>query len=277
METKWQPPKRKSIKRKLKNLKNSLTDTLMDIVNPDPMRPPRSMLRVSRTAYRQEGQHFKEIFIRYANLQPDHKVLDVGCGTGRMAVPLTQYLSENGQYWGLDIQKEAIQWCQEHISSKYKQFHFVDCQVYNKRYNPGNNVQAREYKFPFEDAFFDLVFLVSVFSHMLPPDMENYLGEIARVLKPGGTCIITYFLYDQKTQEQFSRGGSLLDFRYKGENYLTSDPDTPEVAVAYDKTYIEKQYSSKKLQITHTLREPAMPGKLIFLTEQDIVVANRKV
>ena len=40
----------------------------------------------------------------------------------------------------------------------------------------------------------DVAFLTSVFTHMLPEDVEHYLDELARVLKPGGRTLITWFL-----------------------------------------------------------------------------------
>jgi len=46
----------------------------------------------------------------------------------------------------------------------------------------GGTVAASEFVFPFADASFDFVSLASVFTHMLPVDLEHYAGQIARVL-----------------------------------------------------------------------------------------------
>jgi ubiquinone/menaquinone biosynthesis C-methylase UbiE len=54
-------------------------------------------------------------------------------------------------------------------------------------------MQAAQYPFPFADSSFDFVYLVSVFTHMLPADMEHYLSEISRVLKPAAKCAVSFF------------------------------------------------------------------------------------
>ena len=146
------------------------------------MIPPRGMIFIGAGDFEQIGKDFKKHFIELGNLQPGDRVLDVGCGIGRMAIPLTSYLSQEGEYWGFDIVKQGIEWCQRRISPKYGNFHFLHSDIYNKEYNPKGKLQAREYKFPFEDQCFDFVFLTSVFTHMLPADMENYVSEIGESL-----------------------------------------------------------------------------------------------
>ena len=120
-------------------------------------------------------------------------MLDIGCGIGRMAVPLTRYLNEQGSYEGFDIVAEGIDWCTKKITPKYPRFSFHLADVYSQKYNPEGTFSASEYPFPFKDESFDLVFLTSVFTHMLPPDVENYMKEISRVLKRNGSCLITFF------------------------------------------------------------------------------------
>src|SRR5438874_4060962 len=77
------------------------------------MIPPASMIFVGSGDFRQIGRVFRDYFIELGDLQPGDRVLDIGCGIGRMAIPLTKYLSKNGEYWGIDIVKHGIDWCQE--------------------------------------------------------------------------------------------------------------------------------------------------------------------
>src|SRR5690606_34432863 len=69
------------------------------------------------------GQHFFDLFVKYADLKPSDRVLDVGCGCGRMAVPLTKFLTE-GSYEGFDIVPELIDWCKDTITPKFPKFQF---------------------------------------------------------------------------------------------------------------------------------------------------------
>ena len=83
-------------------------------------------------------------------LKPDERVLDAGCGIGRIAVPLTEYLDESGGYEGFDIAPEGIAWCRENITPRYPNFRFQVADIYNKSYNPEGSQKADEYEFPYE-------------------------------------------------------------------------------------------------------------------------------
>src|SRR5262249_6440676 len=50
-----------------------------------------------------------------------------------------------------------------------------------------------EFVFPYADASFDFVFLTSVFTHMLPAEVAQYLREVRRVLRPAGRCPAAFF------------------------------------------------------------------------------------
>jgi SAM-dependent methyltransferase len=92
------------------------------------------------------------------------------------------------------VEKPNVDWCEKHISTVNPAFSFIHQDVYNGMYNPKGGYKTSEYSFPFEDGSFDLIFLTSVFTHLVPEDTLNYLREISRLLKPGGTCFCTWFL-----------------------------------------------------------------------------------
>ena len=241
----------------------------------DTMIPPRSMIFIGDGDFEKTGNEFKNYFIELGGLQPNAHVLDVGCGIGRMAIPLTNYLSSEGEYWGFDIVKSGIDWCQNHITPKYTNFHFLHSNIYNRQYHPEGEIHAKKYKFPFEDQSFDFVFLTSVFTHMLPSDVEHYTEEIARVLKTGGKCLITFFLLNDESTELIREGNSRLDFRFEMDGFLTTDKSTPEDAIAYQETYIKDLLSKHGVSITEPVYYGSWCGRQSFLAFQDIVVAEK--
>lgn len=239
------------------------------------MIPPRSMMFVGVGDFEKIGQEFKDYFIHLANLQPNDRVLDVGCGNGRMAVPLTNYLSKFGEYYGVDIVEKAIEWGKTRITPKFDNFHFQHINIYNKEYNPNGKVLARDFQFPFGNEFFDFVFLTSVFTHMLPSDVENYLREISRVLKLGGKCLITFFLLNEESIVLVRSGRSSLDFKYEIEGCLTTNETTPESAIAYDEEFIKRLFDRLGLAIVQPINYGSWCERPKFLTYQDLIIAKK--
>ncbi|HEX6388809.1 MAG TPA: methyltransferase domain-containing protein, partial [Solirubrobacteraceae bacterium] len=154
--------------------------------------PPRRLDFVGRTGFEEMGQHFLRHFIALGGLTPDDEVLDVGCGIGRMAVPLTGYLAPDARYAGFDIVPEGIRWCQRHITALRPSFSFELADVHNPRYNPRGSQPADAYTFPYGEERFDFAFATSLFTHLQPAAIDRYLREIGRVLRPGGRALVTF-------------------------------------------------------------------------------------
>jgi SAM-dependent methyltransferase len=154
--------------------------------------------------FRKVGDNMIAGLISRGYFNSDSRILDVGCGLGRLARPLTKYLAGRGEYYGLDNAKDSIEWCKSRYSS-FDRFKFEWANVYSKFYNPEGRIKGSEYRFPYGDAFFDFVMLTSVFTHLLRPDIENYLAEIAGVIRPGGYCYSTWFLLTDELNREFCR------------------------------------------------------------------------
>lgn len=65
----------------------------------------------------------------------------MGCGIGRMAIPLTEYLSEEGSYEGFDVVRRGVKWCQENITTRCPNFRFRLADVYNELTIPRGNTR----------------------------------------------------------------------------------------------------------------------------------------
>ena len=144
--------------------------------------------------YLRVGRVVKEAVLEKTGVPPTGSVLDIGCGSGRMARHFLDHIEPPGRYVGMDIQKSFIEWCNEHLGGANGAFEFHHQDIYNGSYNLEGETKASEYRFPFEDGSFDAIILYSVFTHLLPDDAANYMREISRLLKPGGRCYSTWYL-----------------------------------------------------------------------------------
>lgn len=234
--------------------------------------PPESLIYVGSGKFKETGEEFLTYFIKLAGLQPSDSVLDAGCGIGRMAIPLTHYLDERGRYEGFDVMHHGIRWCQRHITPRFPNFKFQLVDIYNQGYNPKGKWRASEYRFPYADSTFDFVCLASVFTHMLPDDMENYLREVARVLKPRGRALITFFLLNDESIDLIRRGASTRAFEHQMNGFSTTNLNEPEEAIAYAESDIRSLFRKYHLDLGQPIRYGSWPGRKAYLSHQDVLI-----
>ena len=154
------------------------------------------------------GPEFKDddFFIRSAECEANRlrdrlkctsqsRVLDVGCGQGRLPIGILRVLGEI-DYVGLDVDRGSIDWCRRHIESAHPRFRFATCDVANGRYNPDGARLDEGFRFDVASESRDIIYLYSVFSHTTEHDMRMYLREFARILAPGGGLFFTVFVED---------------------------------------------------------------------------------
>ena len=236
------------------------------------LQPPRSLMSVGDGNFNQIGREFRGYFTSIGGLQPHDRVLEIGCGIGRMAIPLTTYLNETGSYDGFDIAQAEIEWCKKNITPRFANFHFQRIDVHNDQTNPKGKFQASSYHFPLAAGQYDFVFLTSVFTHMRIEDIANYLKEISRLLKNGGRLLATYFLLDEETRKRLRKSNSR--FRYSHDASLVIDPKMPEASIAHEEKAIRSLYQKFNLQILEPLYYGSWSGRADFLSSHDIIVAD---
>jgi SAM-dependent methyltransferase len=148
--------------------------------------PPRELIeRTSVPRPEVNDELFRELFERSGRARkagiidalPDdysfegRRVLDFGCGPARV---LRQFLPEaaSGEFWGCDLHRPTIAWLDEHLSPPLH--FFVNDRI----------------PMPHPDSYFDLVYAISVFTH-ITHDWSAWLLELHRILKPEGLLLAT--------------------------------------------------------------------------------------
>ncbi len=233
----WLSPKHRFLARRLFYLPSDLLSKFKPVSSK--IQPPKGMIFTGSGDFVKQGESFLKLFIDYGGLKPDDYVLDIGSGIGRMAIPLTNYLSPNARYEGFDIVKKGVDWCKKEITSSFPNFTFTHIDLKNSLYNLSTATEASDFRFPYNDKYFDFAFLISVFTHMLPADVENYFKEISRVLKPEGICFVTFFISTDSLNER-TKLNEKFRFDYDMGNYYLMDKKVPEANVAYKLDYLQE-------------------------------------
>ena len=227
----------------------------------------------------EHGREFADLLQILGGLRAEDRVLDIGCGAGRMAVPLLEYL-DRGSYEGFDVNRGAIRWCRANITIRNPDFRFQAVSLHSDWFNPSGEESASEFTFPYADAEFDFIFAASLFTHLLAPETKRYLAEIKRVLKPEGRWLCTFFLFPQESPFPSSDWDAPPywpgpgDFRHERNGCRVVDPNHPDKAVAYQEDWLRLEAANAGLAV-ETIHAGYWSGRPGGATHQDVVVGLR--
>ncbi|MBI3762423.1 MAG: class I SAM-dependent methyltransferase, partial [Chloroflexi bacterium] len=133
---------------------------------------PGRHLRLGRSEFSDDegflssGQAEADRLVQRFGLTASTRLLDIGCGPGRLAIGVLSRFKNFQHYRGIDIVKKRIDWCQRHITRHHPGFQFIYLNLQNLRYNPTGKSIGGDFRLPFADGEFDIIYLWSVFSNM---------------------------------------------------------------------------------------------------------------
>jgi ubiquinone/menaquinone biosynthesis C-methylase UbiE len=216
------------------------------------------------------------IFLKLlCQLQSNERILDIGCGSGIIALPLLESVDLKGSYVGLDIHKQSIQWCQRNISTQYPQFIFQHVDIKNKLYNPSGNYSADNYSFQFDDHSFDVILLKSVFTHIQSSVVENYFKEISRLLSSHGRCLATFFLLNERQGDFAKKGLNCQNFKYGCKQWRYVYKNSPESAIAHNEKHILSLLQKNSLELAKPIMYGTWSGFKNGLSYQDMMLIHK--
>jgi len=221
----------------------------------DPMpRPWRVWHSVGGGDFHQIGQVRFTWLVEAAGVSPSDHVLDMGCGSGRVAFPLAQYLNAQGRYTGFDLSERALRFARQHVKG-VSDFQFIHADVASAEY-AATGAKAAQYVFPTADESVDAALAVSLFSHLLPEDAARYLKETGRVLKPGKRICLTAFILDDDVKARMRDASVTLPMVAFRDGAYAADVRHPERAIGFDKVVFEAWMAEAGLDWA----QPLLPG-----------------
>ena len=132
-------------------------------------------------------REFRDGLLALARVQPGESVLDVGCGTGSLAIAAKRRVGANGNVCGIDASPAMIN------------------RATKKARKAGIEVEFQEAvaeALPFPDARFDIVLSTLMLHHLPRKARQQCVAEIRRVLKPGGRVLVVDFAPPSKPRRR---------------------------------------------------------------------------
>ena len=235
-----------------------------DVVHVRNMKLPAKHLRLCGPEF-EDDHHFIDTAVAEADRLVEHfglnlrsRILDVGCGPGRLAIGILNRVGQVQYYHGVDIVRKRIRWCQRHIARQHSSFHFTHIDIHNPRYNLGGKPMDADFQFPFSDQQFDIIYLYSVFSHMVIDEVQAYVREFQRLLTPSGNMFLTAFVEE-----------AVPDITINPKDYRRTWKG-PLHCVRYDINFFEAMLSKHGFKIDYMQRDRSADGQhCLYISRSD--------
>jgi SAM-dependent methyltransferase len=223
---------------------------------------PRELYTGDWSAFKTQEEAYNKAFDQLSSIEhikSCNKILDIGCGPGRLALGLINNNASIEKYVGVDVNKTAVDWCSSNLTTLNGNYEFFYLNKYNARYASSNSTENSSY---FDiDAFknkYDLVYLYSVFSHLVPDDLIEYLNVFKNLLEPNGVVYTTIFVGNAvDTYEENPTHLDFLNFKPSGRLHVCY----------YNKNYFEglvKNAGLKILECSYRFQEEN-DGQMLYI------------
>jgi len=183
---------------------------------------------------------------------PGEKILDLGCGNGRILEILED---KNIDYVGLDNSEKLIE-------------------IAKKNYPQAKFLVGDALSLPFPNDFFDKVFSIRVLPHIPSNEFQfQFLKEVSRVLKPGGLLILTaWYLYGFTVKSNFLLMLENVFLKLIGKSKL----DFGDALIPWGKKAIRYYHYFTKRGLKKLAEESGLKVKKIWSTPFDIYLIAEK-
>lgn len=195
------------------------------------------------------GEISAEILLSHLPSVPDARMLDFGCGIGRVALAVLRRRPELAALTGFDIVPKLVDFCRENIGANFTKANFelvADANDHYERYDRAKSVEAPQTHADLLAKYgssFDSAYAFSVFTHIDVNDFAPLLRFVGTLLKPGGRFLFTAFALTPFSRHQLDKGltnpaFSRLHFEENGA-VLVGKPSDRLAFIAYDISRIE--------------------------------------
>lgn len=232
------------------------------------------------------GEACRGILDRYLAINANSRVLDFGCGVGRVLLSLLKHKPEVSQVTGFDIMPQVIKFCDAHIASAFPRTKFELLQGSNDHYNqfiaaagasPAKSHALVQTEYA---AAFTEIYAFSVFTHVEMADFRALLLLLSKLLVPGGSLLFTAFLLTPYSRHAIRQGTTMFPLAgavtEAQENVLIGNTADRLGFIAFDLMLMQQMVFEAGLIITH-VEHGSWADAQFSASLQDVIVCRRPI
>lgn len=110
---------------------------------------------------------------------------------------------------------------------------------------------------------------------MMPDDVDNYLKQIAGVMKDNGKCLATFFLLNAEGKNKIKKNKTLFQFSNEYDGYSLMDKKVKEANIAFDESFFLSLLDKNGLK-ARSIYQGSWSGGEAPLDFQDVVILQKK-
>ncbi len=242
----------------LQKVRNSKANRAFKNAHPEVKLPPDYLIyesfQINYTKYftdsKKTASWLKDHFQKHIELK-DLKILDWGCGPGRVIRHMPEAIGNGCEFYGTDYNEKSIQWCTQNLPG----IHF--------------NTNTLAAKLPYPDNYFGVIYGISIFTHLSEQLHYDWYHELHRILKPNGILFLTTHGDNYKVKltdmelEKFNKG-ILIDRGNVKEGHRTYTAFQPV-------SFMHKLFSKAEV-LEHIVIQPEKVGAWL---PQDIWIVKK--
>jgi SAM-dependent methyltransferase len=160
---------------------------------------PLGGLNPNHASFAAVGTQFYHLLVSHLQYHPGQRLLDLGCGTGRL-IAACRHLLPAANYVGADVNARFVAHCQARYGYQFDHLPFQ-----HPEYSPDTGDNMANYQLPYHDGSFDCVAVIATFNHNHFNWSAAMLREIARVLTGRGVALCTALLIGQHNHQWCAR------------------------------------------------------------------------
>lgn len=217
------------------------------------------------------GTQFVNVITQYTDLSPKHKILDIGCGTGRLVSALINK-HPNIRCDGLDINKDYVEYCRLKYTGVFKHH-----DIYHEEYNPAGTIDQHRFTLPYKDKQYDTITILGVLNHVDILTTCRLIEESSRILKPRGVLVATVLLLNDHSNDQIEKQltSKPFKFAYSDVDYKYEVLDRKYLNIAVDEQKIRQALIKQNLIIKEPIKYGAWCNYKSHLMGHDIIIAKK--